>query len=686
MDVDVAEVAAERTVQTGLAAASAVVPGTFARSLTPRSWVDQGVITGVATGATYLLTVVTHDGVELVASRIAPKLPLGADASAADRQRLAVLCTNLAVIPAGAAMRRALKRQPGERTVRGLARQAAWRSMVTGIAGAVLAGAQGATSRLDSRLDAGGRLMRFPVAVPTGLGIALALEWQRQRGVRAEQDAELDAADTPSLVRSLAAAGGVVVLGSGLAYGERFLANIAGTALERVLPGSARFWHLAADTATLGGLVMGVGAFYQRTIQKIEAGTTAIDPIFTGLIPQELIGSTVSGSADSLVPWETLGREGRRHSAIGVRPEPVPNRPQGVPDLSIHTVMGEPARATPIQVYVGLDSAPTIQERVNLALAEMDRTGAWDRSLIMLVSPTGTGYVNYGAVAAVQYLARGDVATVTLQYSKRPSPLSLGKIKDAREQNRLLWLRILERVRALPPERRPRIVLFGESLGAHTSQDVFMHWGTLGPLALGIDRALWIGTPYASRWREQVTSGNRADVDPDLVAVVNDFGQIEAMPADRRGKLRYVLLSHDNDGVTKFGADLIASQPRWLEGDRPGMEQVPGASPRGIPASMRWRPVVTFVQLLVDMKNAQIPGAYRAWAHDYRPDLARFIREVFDLPCSDEQLNRIEQAIEERETIRERLFSEGTPGEDVPETVERPVQSGGREQAARASS
>ena len=40
------------------------------------------------------------------------------------------------------------------------------------------------------------------------------------------------------------------------------------------------------------------------------------------------------------------------------------------------------------------------------------------------------------------------------------------------------------------------MVVFGESLGAHTSQDAFLHWGTLGPQALGIDRALWIGTPY----------------------------------------------------------------------------------------------------------------------------------------------------------------------------------------------
>ena len=71
---------------------------------------------------------------------------------------------------------------------------------------------------------------------------------------------------------------------------------------------------------------------------------------------------------------------------------------------------------------------------------------------------------------------------------------------------------------------------------------------------------------------------------------------------------------------------------------------------------MRWRPVTSFYQLLIDMKNAQIPGAYKAWAHDYRPDLADFIREVYDLDVSDEQLGRIKAAVEEREQFREEIF------------------------------
>jgi uncharacterized membrane protein len=423
-----------------------------------------------------------------------------------------------------------------------------------------------------------------------------------------------------------------------------------------VLPGPVEVWRIAGHGGFLVVLGTGVSALWHRAMRRIEAGTSADQPVIARDEATRWVGPTISGGPASVVPWTSLGREGRRHALAYVRPAPLPDLPAGARDLSIETVMGGPARAEPVQVYVGLDSAPTARERVDLALADMERTGAFDRSLIMLVSPTGTGYVNYVAMAAAQYLARGDVATVTLQYSKRPSPLSLGMIKAAREQNRLLWLRILEQVRARP-EPRPRVVLFGESLGAHTSQDVFLHWGTLGLEVLGIDRALWIGTPYGSGWMRQVTGADRLDVDRDALAVVNDFAQLAALDPQRRARLRYVLLSHDNDGVTKFGLDLLTTPPRWLGRDRPAPLAVDGGSPRGIPAGIRWRPITTFFQLLIDMKNAQVPGRYRAWAHDYRPDLLRFISEVFDLPASPEQLDRIEAALQAREAVREQLFT-----------------------------
>ena len=335
----------------------------------------------------------------------------------------------------------------------------------------------------------------------------------------------------------------------------------------------------------------------------------------------------------------------------------MPDRPAGLPDLSIETVTGEPVLAAPVQVYVGLDSAPTVRERVDLALAEMERTGAFDRSVLMLVSPTGFGYVNYVALAAAQYLSRGDIASVTMQYARRPSPLSLGRVGQAREQNSLLWLRILERLRLMEGPR-PRVVLFGESLGAHTSQDVFLHRGTLGLRALGIDHALWLGTPYGSEWMHEVTGPDRLDVDKDSVAVVNDIDQLLDIRAERGRMPSYVMLSHDNDGVTRFGPDLLTTAPAWLGPRRPVVEHIDGASPRGIPQHLRWRPVTTFFQTLVDVKNAQVPGTYQASGHDYRPDIPRFVSEVYNLPASPEQLARIAEACREREELRWQVFQE----------------------------
>jgi hypothetical protein len=54
------------------------------------------------------------------------------------------------------------------------------------------------------------------------------------------------------------------------------------------------------------------------------------------------------------------------------------------------------------------------------------------------------------------------------------------------------------------------------------------------------------------------------------------------------------------------------------------------------------------VQMLVDMKNAAnvVPGQFEARGHDYRADLAQFIREVYRLSASDDQLAAVEQACE----------------------------------------
>jgi uncharacterized membrane protein len=208
----------------------------------------------------------------------------------------------------------------------------------------------------------------------------------------------------------------------------------------------------------------------------------------------------------------------------------------------------------------------------------------------------------------------------------------------------MLWLAIHQELYSRPPERRPKVVMFGESLGAHTSQDAFLHGGTLGLRALGVDAALWIGTPYGSEWKQEVFGRRRADVDLGEVGRFNGFDQWTALGPEARERIHYVLLGHDDDAVTYFGLDLLLAAPPWLGKARPA----------GVPRGERWSPVTTFLQTLVDMKNSVriVPGKFEARGHDYRADLARFVRAVYRLDATEAQMAEIEQALRRFERFR----------------------------------
>ena len=72
--------------------------------------------------------------------------------------------------------------------------------------------------------------------------------------------------------------------------------------------------------------------------------------------------------------------------------------------------------------------------------------------------------------------------------------------------------------------------MFGESLGAWTSQDAFAGpRAPPGSIADGVDYAIWIGTPYMSKWKEQVLHDDGADIDRRLVGVFDNIGEWHAL-------------------------------------------------------------------------------------------------------------------------------------------------------------
>src|SRR5690606_10067366 len=126
----------------------------------------------------------------------------------------------------------------------------------------------------------------------------------------------------------------------------------------------------------------------------------------------------------------------------------------------------EAAIAEPVRVYVGVRSAASAEGRAELAVRELERAGGFDRKVLIVWVPTGTGWMIPEAAAALEQLHRGDTAIVAMQYSFLPS--LVGVFLDAglaNEAGRALFGAVHARWSALPIEQRPKLILFGKSLG-----------------------------------------------------------------------------------------------------------------------------------------------------------------------------------------------------------------------------
>ena len=303
-----------------------------------------------------------------------------------------------------------------------------------------------------------------------------------------------------------------------------------------------------------------------------------------------------SGSPESLAPWQTLGFEGRWF---------VSNGPSAA---AITEVTGKPARE-PVRAYVGLESMAKGQTAAQLAVAELERTRAFDREAMVVVTTTGTGWVNGMAAAAVEYLYGGDTAIVATQFSYLPSVLSfLSDREKAAAASRELFDAVYERWSAQPEGHRPKLFVYGESLGSQGSEEAF---DGLAELREEVDGALWVGPPNSNRlWRQFVDrrdpgSPEVAPVYADglVVRFADDATDFDSAEPWREPRIAY--LQHPSDPIVWWSADLIFTQPDWL------------SEPRGsdVSTQMRWAPFVTFWQVTADLTNAQ--GVVDGHGHRY---------------------------------------------------------------------
>ena len=361
-------------------------------------------------------------------------------------------------------------------------------------------------------------------------------------------------------------------LGRGLRWLARRLARLLGRWVpRRVAQGIAVVAVAAFAWWVISGVIVdSLMAMFDTIYADANAGT---DP---GVVQPE--APQRSGSPASLLPWSTLGSQGRNFVAGGPTP------------ASLQAFSGRPARE-PIRVYVGLDSAGTAQQRAPLAVQELNRTGAFDRPVLVVAGATGTGWLEPETMSALEYEWNGDSAIVTIQYSYLPSWISfLTDQARAQEAGRALYQAVHTAWRARPAGSRPELVSYGLSLGSFTAQSAFP---SIDGVVSGTDAAFYVGTPGFSQPWLDVTAA-RDPGSPQWLPVYQG-GKVVRFSAGAQltaagGRPHVLYLQHGNDPVVWWDWNLLWARPDWLSG-----EHAPGVSPH-----MRWLPVVTFLQVTID--------------------------------------------------------------------------------------
>jgi len=396
---------------------------------------------------------------------------------------------------------------------------------------------------------------------------------------------------------------------------NRFLPRRVSKAIG-ILAAFALFWSVT-DGVLLRVALRAADASFREYDKLIEPETTP---------PTQALKT---GSSASLLAWDKLGRAGREFISSGPRRE----------DISAFS--GRKA-LEPVRVYVGLRSADTLEARAKLALEELKRVGGFERPVLIIVTPTGTGWVDPAAMDSVEYLHDGAIASVALQYSYLASWLYLlvapGYGLDAA---RALFTEIYQYWITLPKDSRPRLYLHGISLGAANSEQSTDLIEVLGDPFAG---ALWSGPPYSSRlWRfltDRRNPGSPAWLprfrDGSFARFMNQYGE-SAGPASAPnaawGPMRIVYLQYASDPVTFFEYRSLYREPDWMRPPRG-----PDVSPQ-----VQWYPVVTLLQLMVDkFMSTDAPIGY---GHVYAP--AHYIDawiEVTDVRNrSPEEIMRLKQ-------------------------------------------
>lgn len=365
-------------------------------------------------------------------------------------------------------------------------------------------------------------------------------------------------------------------------YLSRRLSIVLGSALALVI-----------IVLTINGVV--VRGIFNIANESFSFSNAIVDPALRRPEAKE-----TSGSTESLVSWESLGRNGRMFVTSGPTA------------ADIEKVTNQPAMQ-PIRSYVGLDSKDSLKERSDLLLKELIRAGAFERKSLLITTSVGDGWLDSQAVDPFEYVNNGDTAIAGIQYSYLPSALSLfADAEDVKTSSQEVFRDIYTYWLTLPENDRPDIYMYGLSLGSYGVESVL---NSVELFNAPIKGALLAGPPFINEFHRDVMN-NRDPSSPIWRPVINNgttvrfTGKDNALdnPTAEWGDTRIVYMQHASDPITWFSGDLFYKNPEWLNDDQRGPD---------ISDNFIWIPIVTAYQIGLDMiLSFNYPAGY---AHNYAP-------------------------------------------------------------------
>ena len=374
---------------------------------------------------------------------------------------------------------------------------------------------------------------------------------------------------------------------------------------------AAIVFFLTSNVILRGGI-----GFFRHRAEQMNMRTAR--GIFKPFVPER------SASPASPVTWASVGGQGRVFLGRG------PSR------LDIAQVCGGEAME-PIRVYSGMPTGGAgIEQAAATVVAELRRTGAFDRAVILIAASTGSGWVDEWQVQPLEFLTRGNCATASLQYSYVPSALNwLTGLEPAQEASAALFRAVRAELDTMDEADRPALFVCGESLGAFASQSVF---SSVEDALSQVDGALWVGTPAFTPMHTELTSARHRG-SPEVAPVVYNGRRVRFVnePSDLRTDLygrelgpwgfpRFVYAQHASDPVVWWNRKLLWTQPDWLR-ERAG---------RDVSPFVEFTRFVTFIQVLADLPVAgTAPGGH---GHTYNEELIPLWRAIlgFDLLFDEE--------------------------------------------------